>query len=98
MKRKAPSTAAAPSATVVTRQWLRPTGERTATPPRELARRVSGTVEVLLQWYSETNRVELAVRESTGAELHIDVPPTAALDAFYHPYTYVANETESVDA
>jgi hypothetical protein len=60
-------------------------------PPRELAQRLSGTDEVLLLWYPDGERVELTVRDvATGAGVHLDVPPGSAVDAFYHPYAYVA--------
>jgi hypothetical protein len=36
-------------------------------PPRELAQRLSGTDEVLLLWYPDGERVELALRHvATG--------------------------------
>jgi hypothetical protein len=92
MKPKVTSSARAATATVVKRQWVRPSDEARVTPPRELAQRVSGAVEVLLLWYSETGRVELAVRErATGVEFCVEVAPSLALDAFYHPYAYAAS-------
>jgi hypothetical protein len=67
------------------------TGERMSTPTRELARRLSGAVEVLLLWHPETDRVELSVRDlTTGAGFQIEVAPGDAIDAFYHPYAYAA--------
>ena len=58
---------------------------------RELAQRLSGTNEVLLLWYPDSNRVELDVRElETGEGFHLEVAPESAIDAFYHPYAYVA--------
>ena len=96
MKRKTTSSAAAATTlSIAAREWLRPSGEASdeerATPPRELARRLSGTVEVLLLWHPDTDGVELAVTErATGVELHIQLPPSVALDAFYHPYAYAA--------
>ncbi len=60
-------------------------------PARELARRVSGTDEVLLLWHPDSDRVELSVRDlTTGAGLEIEVPPGRAMDAFHHPYAYAA--------
>lgn len=62
-----------------------------AAPARELARRRSGTDEIALLWHPEVDRVEVSVRDvSTGTALHIDVAPGNALDAFTHPYAYVA--------
>ena len=60
-------------------------------PPRELAQRLSGTDEVLLLWYPDGGRVELAIRDvAIGADVHLDVPAGSAVDAFYHPFAYVA--------
>lgn len=71
--------------------------EDTSTPARELAQRFSGTDEILLLWYPENERVELAVRDvETGASFHLDVAPGCALDAFYHPWVY-AGPPENAD-
>jgi hypothetical protein len=62
-------------------------GEGVVTPTRELAQRLSGTVEVLLLWHPETDRVEVSVRDlATDASFHLEVAPGNAIDAFYHPY------------
>ena len=59
------------------------------TPARELARRQSGTDEIVLFWHPEDDRVELAVRDVTSdATFHIEIAPGNALDAFTHPYAY----------
>lgn len=61
-------------------------------PARELAQRLSGTDEVLLLWHPESERVELSIRDlATGTSFHLEVAPASALDAFYHPYTYVSS-------
>ena len=66
--------------------------ERPTEPARELAQRLSGTVEVLLLWHPESDRVELSVSdEATGTGFEIDVPPGKAIDAFYHPFAYAAD-------
>ena len=58
---------------------------------RELAQRLSGTVEVLLLWHPEVDRVELSLRDmATDVSFHLDVAPGNAIDAFYHPYAYAA--------
>ncbi len=63
---------------------------------RELAQRRSGTDEVLLLWYPEHERVELAVRDvATGAGFHFEVAPGCAIDAFHHPYAYAARRENS---
>ncbi|HEU5215770.1 MAG TPA: hypothetical protein VFU30_09540 [Gaiellaceae bacterium] len=56
---------------------------------RELARRVTGTVEVLLLWHPEGDWVELALCDlAVGVGCQVEVAPDSALDAFYHPYAY----------
>jgi hypothetical protein len=58
---------------------------------RELAQRLSGTVEVLLLWQPQTDQVELSVHDlATDAGFHLEVAPAKAMDAFYHPYAYAA--------
>jgi hypothetical protein len=71
-------------------------GECSSAPTRELAQRLSGTVEVLLLWHREIDRVGLSVRDlSTGAGFHLEVAPANAIDAFYHPYAYAAMSENS---
>jgi hypothetical protein len=75
----------------------RRTGERLSAQPRELAQRRSGTNDVLLLWDPESDRVELAIRNlATGADCQVDVAPSDAIDAFYHPFAY-AIECEHSD-
>lgn len=63
---------------------------------RELAQRLSGTNEVLLLWHPDSERVELSVRDmATGVSFHFDVAPASAIDAFYHPYAYMARRKKS---
>jgi hypothetical protein len=60
---------------------------------RELARRMSGTVEIALLWHPGSERVELSVRDrGTCAGFRLDVSPDAALDAFNHPFAYAPND------
>lgn len=67
------------------------TGELVSAPPRELAQRLSGTIEVSLLWHSDTDRVELSVYDrATDVTFAIDVRPGDAIEAFYHPYAYAA--------
>ena len=75
---------------------LAPTGEHMSAPLRELAQRVSGTDEVLLLWDPESQRVELSVRDvASGAGFQLEVEPANAMDAFSHPYAYVARRENS---
>ncbi len=68
-------------------------------PTRELAQRLSGTVEVLLLWHPVIERVELSVRDvATGAGFRLEVAPGNALDAFHHPYAYATSRENSYRA
>jgi hypothetical protein len=65
-------------------------------PTRELARRLSGTEEILLLWYPATGRVAISIRDiATGASFHLEVARGRAIDAFYHPYAYVTAREHS---
>ena len=65
-------------------------------PTRELARRLSGTEEILLLWYPATGRVAISIRDiATGASFHLEVARGRAIDAFYHPYAYVTSRENS---
>ncbi len=58
---------------------------------RELAHRRSGEIEVFLLWHPAFNRVELCILDlATSLSMHLDVAPDRALDAFHHPYAYLA--------
>jgi hypothetical protein len=71
-------------------------GECVSAPTRELAQRVSGTVEVLLLWHPEDDRMDLSVRDlATDMSFHLEVAPGDAIDAFYHPYAYAARRENS---
>jgi hypothetical protein len=57
----------------------------------ELAQRLSGPDEVLLLWHPENDQVELSIHDvATGATYHLEVAPGNAIDAFHHPYAYMA--------
>jgi hypothetical protein len=76
---------------VADRDAHRATGECLSATTRELAQRLSGADEVLLLWHSESDRVELSVRNlATGAGCEIEIAPADAIDAFYHPFAYAA--------
>jgi hypothetical protein len=55
---------------------------------RELDRRNGDGFEVTLLWSSRTGNVFLAVEDARGESFHFAVDPSAALDAFRHPYAY----------
>ena len=65
------------------------TEEAVSVPARELALRQSGSVEILLLWHPEADRVELSVRDvTTDVGFDVEVEPGNAIDAFNHPYAY----------
>lgn len=56
-------------------------------PRRELARRVSGGIEVALYWSPVDDSTTVEVWQPTTEEtLVVPVPPERALEAFYHPF------------
>jgi hypothetical protein len=60
-------------------------------PTRELAQRQSGADEVVLLWYPDSDRVELAIHNlTTDTRCQIEVAPGDALDSFYHPFAYAS--------
>jgi hypothetical protein len=63
--------------------------ETPGAPTRELAQRMSGTVEVRLLWHPGMEQVELSVYDpADGVGFRVEVGPGDAIDAFDHPYTY----------
>jgi hypothetical protein len=57
---------------------------------RELAYRMTSSVEVTLFWRKLDNALTLRLREvATGIEFEFGVRPEDALDAFNHPYAYL---------
>jgi hypothetical protein len=66
--------------------------ENTSPTTRELARRLSGSEEILLLWYPTSERVAICIRDvATGASFHFEVAPRRANDAFYDPYAYLTS-------
>ena len=60
-------------------------------PRRELARRVSGGIEVALYWSPFDNGTTVEVWQATSEEtLVIPVAAEHALEAFYHPFAQLA--------
>jgi hypothetical protein len=61
---------------------------------RELAHRVTSTLEVTLLWRQVDNMLTLRLVEvGTGIEFEFGIRPTDALDAFNHPYAYLPRPT-----
>ena len=64
---------------------------------RELAHRLTGSIDVLLLWKPESGAVELRVRDLVSADgFEIRVPPAHAMNAFLHPFAYAARERSDV--
>jgi hypothetical protein len=59
---------------------------------RELDRRFNHGIDVRLLWHTNDGRVSVAVADArSGDAFELYVPDRArALDAFHHPYAYVA--------
>jgi len=61
---------------------------------RELAHRITSSVEVTLFWRKLDNALTLRLVEvATGIEFEFGVRPEDALDAFNHPYAYLPDPT-----
>ena len=61
---------------------------------RELAHRVSSTIEVTLLWRQVDNMLTLRLVEvGTGIEFEFGIRPKDALDAFNHPFAYLPRPT-----
>jgi hypothetical protein len=66
-------------------------GELVVEPRRELARRVSGGIEVALYWTPLDNSTTVEVWDSAHDEtLVLAVRPERALEAFYHPFAQLS--------
>jgi hypothetical protein len=63
----------------------------TTMQPRELAARESDGIHVLLLWDPSDNGLTVSLEDSrVGDRFQLAVAPDRALDAFHHPYAYVA--------
>ena len=61
---------------------------------RELARRISGGVEVALYWSADDNTTSIEVWQAeTGETVLFAVASEHALDAFYHPFAHLPTTT-----
>ena len=57
---------------------------------RELNRRLTGGLEVVLYWHGADSVSVSVLDMATGEEFELEVEPASALDAFRHPYAYAA--------
>ncbi len=74
---------------------------------RELARRLTGGVEVALLWHVGIDSLSVSVRDAGGGvDFWLEVEAGKAMDVFHHPYAYAArrgieygpqDEAETVD-
>ena len=63
----------------------------TNTEFRELMRRRDAGLEIRLRWHPESDSVSIEVVDDRTGEVHeADVPRDAALDAFEHPFAFLA--------
>jgi hypothetical protein len=59
---------------------------------KELAQRASNGIEVTLFWKKPTTRVAVQVSDVRfGESFEFEVEGENALDAFHHPYAYIAS-------
>ena len=65
-----------------------------AEPTRELAHRVSDSVEVTLLWSERDGRLAVTVFDgATGVLVELEAPRERALDVFHHPFFYMGFTT-----
>jgi hypothetical protein len=65
----------------------------TFVPRRELARRVTGGLEITLYWNVRDNSTTIEVHQADTAEtIAFPVPADRALDAFHHPFAHLAEQ------
>jgi hypothetical protein len=78
---------------------LQDTAAPSLTHRRELARRLSGGIEVTLYWSPDDNTTHVEVSQPAIEEpLLFNVPRERALDAFYHPFSHPTAEGERWNA
>ena len=62
---------------------------------RELARRITGGLEITLCWDSRDNSTSIHLHHAaTDQTISFRVPPRHALDAFHHPFAHLRNDHE----
>ena len=75
------------------------TGTMISDGRRELARRVSGGIEITLYWSIRDNGTSIEVwQPSTEELLTFPVAHERALEAFYHPFAQLATVFDAVPA
>jgi len=72
-------------------------GELVVEHRRELARRVSGGIEVALYWTPLDNSTTVEVRDFAYDETIVfAVPPERALQGFYHPFAQLSTSFDEL--
>jgi hypothetical protein len=65
----------------------------TAAARRELARRVTGGLEITLYWDAHDNTTSIEVHQTATAEtIAFPVAGDRALDAFHHPFAHLPRQ------
>jgi hypothetical protein len=60
---------------------------------QELARRVTGGLEITLYWEAHDNTTSIEVHQTATAEtIAFPVAADRALDAFHHPFAHLAEQ------
>ena len=86
-----------PTETILEKGVLRAIRPVLVRPRRELARRVTGGIEVTLYWSAHDNSTSIEVWQSASKEtLQFTVAPEQALDAFYHPFAHLGYEEQKI--
>jgi hypothetical protein len=66
-------------------------------PRRELARRLSGGIEVALYWSPLDDSTTVEVWDAVFDETIVfDVPPERALEGFYHPFAQLGSSFDEL--
>jgi len=72
-------------------------GELVVEPRRELARRVSGGIEVALYWSPLDDSTTVEVWDAVSDETIVfGVAPERALEGFYHPFAQLATSFDEL--
>ena len=72
-------------------------GETICGSRRELARRGSAGIEVTLYWCEHDGSTTVEIRHVASHQTRVfAVAPVHALEAFYHPYAYVAGDVDEL--
>jgi hypothetical protein len=69
----------------------------TQTARRELANRRNGGLEITLYWHAGDDSISIDIhQEATEETMSFPVPADQALDAFDHPFAYLASRGDDL--